>query len=179
MQRGSLKQIKNRKGVKIWRAQWRENGRGRTRILGRALDLSRLEARALLDKILKPIQLKHVPQLSSIALGRFVEDEYLTARDHVWKTSTRLTTEQIIRTHILEAFGDRLLCSITRVELQALLLLKAEEGLSKSVVNHIRWQLVAIFKFALADDLVATNPAAALFLPRIHKRVDKRTADIE
>ena len=34
MQRGSLKVIKNRHGVKVWRLQWRENGRGRTRILG-------------------------------------------------------------------------------------------------------------------------------------------------
>ncbi len=46
LQRGSLKVVKDRRGVKVWRLQWRENGHGRTRILGRYADMSRAQADA-------------------------------------------------------------------------------------------------------------------------------------
>ena len=56
MQRGSLKVVKDRHGVKVWRAQWRENGKGRTRLLGRYSAVNRSEARAALDDILVPLR---------------------------------------------------------------------------------------------------------------------------
>src|SRR5690242_16799088 len=112
MQRGSLKQMKDKRGINVWRAQWRENGRGRTRILGRVLDMSRSECRARLDDILESIQGNQGPRPSSTTVGRFVEEKYLISRGRLWKTSTRLTTEQIIRTHILSVFRDRLPSSV-------------------------------------------------------------------
>jgi hypothetical protein len=54
MQRGSLKAVLHR-GVKVWCLQWRENGRGRTRILGRCMDMSRDEADAERKRILAPL----------------------------------------------------------------------------------------------------------------------------
>ncbi len=183
MQRGSLKVIKDRRGVKIWRAQWREDGNARTRLLGRYLDVSRDEARAAFDAILAPLNARQIVSPSvNISLRRYVEDEYLPTKTRNWKASTRATTEQIIETHILAPLGSRSLRQLTRKELQAHLDSKAATKLSFSLVSHIRWQLVAIFRMALSDALISTDPAAGLVSPRCHGDVDKRvigTSDMQ
>jgi len=116
VQRGSLK-AKLKDGVKVWRAQWRENGRGRTRILGRCAELSRAEARAELDRILAPLNSRPIAPCPNMTLRQYVEDEYLTVKTRVWKASTRATTEQIITTHILSELGAQPLALITRKQL--------------------------------------------------------------
>src|SRR5262249_51455004 len=138
MQRGSLKAVLFRR-EKVWRLQWRENGHGRTRILGRCIDMSRDEAEAERKKILAPLNAKAeaAAGISGFTVRRYVEDEYLTVKSRVWKASTRATTEQIIETHILSEIGMRPLAVIGRKDLQALLDRKAESGLSASVVGHI------------------------------------------
>lgn len=175
LQRGSLKVVKNRHGVKLWRAQWRENGSGRTRILGKYADMSRSEARAEFDKILAPLAaVTSRSRAQAVTVQAFVEHEYLIVKNRVWKDSTRATTEQIIRTHILDALGGRQITSITRRELQAHLDDKAAAGLSYSVVAHTHWQLVAIFNMAKGDGLVTVNPTDGLVTPKCQRETDKR-----
>lgn len=180
MQRGSLKVVKNRAGAKVWRAQWRDNGRGRTRILGRYAEMSRDEARTELGKILEPLNARYaaVKAAQAVSLRRYVEDEYLVVRNRVWKDSTRGTTEQIIETHILKNLGHRSIPSITRRELQALLDSKAEAGLSSSVVGHIRWQLVATFAMAKGDGIITVDPTDGLVTPRCSPAKDKRIISV-
>jgi|SRR5579871_448722 len=178
MQRGSLRLVKNKQGVKVWRAQWRENGRGRTRILGFYSQMSRASARSELDKILGPLNTA-APRASAVTLRRYVEDEYLLVKSRKWKASTRSTTEQIIETHVLKTFGDRGLASITRRELQAHLDAKAESGLSFSVVAHVRWQLVAMYAMAQGDGLITVNPTDGLVTPNCKRAPDKRTITVE
>ena len=91
MQRGSLKKVLDRHGVSVWRAQWRENGKGRTRILGRYIDVRRGNARAELDKIVAAVNGKPCPPNPSDTVRRFVENEYLTQRTRQWKGSTGIT----------------------------------------------------------------------------------------
>lgn len=180
MQRGSLKVKRNRRGVKVWRAQWREDGRGRTRILGRCSDLSRDEAKAELKRIVAPVSARAASARISNAvdIATFLESEYLTVKSRVWKDSTRRTTEQIIQTHIVADLGRRALNSVTRRELQAHLDKKASSGLSSSVVGHIRWQLVAVFEMAEGDGLVTANPTKGLVMPKCEGTVDKRVIKI-
>ena len=180
MQRGSLQVVVHR-GRKVWRAQWRENGLGRTRILGSYKEISRAEARAMLDRILQPLEQKRggSRNAAAITLRRFVLDEYLPTRSRVWKASTRLTTEQLVDDHILKAFGDRPIASIVRRELQDHLDALAEKGLSASVVGHVRWQLSAIFEMAHADGLVVVNPTSGLITPRCGVIAPKRILSVD
>jgi len=165
VQRGSL-QVVLHSGRKVWRAQWRENGRGRTRILGTYKEMTRAEARGELDRILAPLNAGAAARASGGgSLRRYIEDEYLVVKSRTWKASTRATTEQIIATHILDPIGDRTLATITRRELQALLDGLAAAGKSASIVEHVRWQLKAIFNMAVADGLIQVQPAAALVQP--------------
>jgi integrase len=180
MQHGSLKVVKDRHGVKVWRLQWRENGRGRTRILGKYFEISRADADAERKKILASLNTRAViGDTSAVTLRRYVEDEYLLLKTRVWKASTRATTEQIIEAHILREMGNRALATITRRELQALLDAKAGSGLSSSVVGHVRWQLVAVFGMAKADGLTTVNPAEELVSPRCKDPGEKRLITLD
>jgi hypothetical protein len=176
MQRGSLRVVKNRHQVKVWRLQWRENGRGRTRILGTYAAMSRAEADTERRKILAPLNVAvSAVDTSAVTVRQFVENEYLTVKTRVWKASTRQTTEQIIEAHILRDIGARAIAAVTRKELQALLDRKAEAALSASVVGHVRWQLVAIFGMARADGLTTVNPAEELVTPKCKDAGEKLT----
>lgn len=180
MQRGSLKAVLHR-SVKVWRLQWRENGRGRTRILGRCADMTRAEAETERRRILDPLNTRvEAGRTSAVTVRQYVEQEYLAVKTRVWKSSTELTTTQLIERYILQDLGPRMLCSLTRKELQAHLDRHAETlNLSASIVGHIRWQLVAIFDMALADQLVQANPAAGLVMPKCKAAPDKRTISVD
>lgn len=176
MQRGSLKVAKNHQGKKVWRLQWRENRRGRTRILGFYAQMSRAEADTERRRILAPLNANVFAETAScVTVRRFVEDEYLTIKTRVWQASTTSTTEQIIEAHILSEIGDRAIASITRKDLQSLLDRKAAAHLSASVVGHVRWQLVAIFGMAKSDGLTKLDAAEELVMPRCKESGEKLT----
>ena len=84
-----------------------------------------------------------------------------------------MTTEPRMMFHLVPAFGAQLLRTITRDQMQ-LFLDKKAENLSRSVVDHLRWDLNSIFKTALSDGLVDSNPAAALFIPAGKPEGEKR-----
>ncbi len=174
MQRGSLKKV-SYQGGKAWRGQWREAGKGRTRILGRCADLTRGDALAELNRIVAAVngrEARVAPMVDT--LRQYTENEYLAQMTRQWKASTAATTEQIIESHILREIGARPLAAITRKELQALLDRKTADGLSFSVVAHIRWQLRAILRMAKSDGLIITEPAEALVTPLQKNTTDKR-----
>ncbi|PYV39262.1 MAG: hypothetical protein DMG06_23665, partial [Acidobacteria bacterium] len=62
--------------------------------------------------------------------------------------------------------GTRTLGSFTRDELQDYLEQKADQGLSYSLVVHLRWDFKQIFDLAQAEGYVQKNPAILLFVPR-------------
>jgi integrase len=50
--------------------------------------------------------------------------------------------------------------------LQAFLEGKADTKLSFSTVDHLRWDLSAIFEMAVAEKVIASNPATRLYTPK-------------
>jgi integrase len=106
-------------------------------------------------------------------LGVYLDEIFLPMCRRKWKESTRMTTEPRMSFHLKPTFGSQVLRSITRDQLQAFLDGKAAT-LSRSIVDHLRWDLNAIFKTALSDGLVDCNPAAALFTPPCKPEGDKR-----
>jgi hypothetical protein len=67
--------------------------------------------------------------------------------------------------HGIPEFGNDLLHSIRREELQDFLERKALD-FSSRVVSHLRWFLNGIFNLALSNALIQGNPAAELRIPR-------------
>jgi integrase/5-methylcytosine-specific restriction endonuclease McrA len=169
-QRGSLSQIE-RKGRKLWYAQWRQDGGRRTKILGPCSRMSRAEATSALARIVEPLNRAaglFKPGAHGLTFRDFVEREYLPLKSAVWKRSTESTNEGGIRQHLLPAFGKQLLTAITRRELQDFISDRAPRY-SRSVMSRLAVWLKDIFGLALADGVIPFNPAAALQIPRTCK----------
>ncbi len=164
-QKGSLQARKHGRH-RVWVAFWWEDGSRRSRVLGLCSKMSKGEAEAAMAAILQPINegTSRGPR-PVYTFENFVENVYLPHGRRGWKESTAGTSEQIIQKHLLPEFGNDLLHTIRRDQLQDFLDRKAAE-LSYSVVAHLRWFLNGIFKLALSDALVPGNPAAELRIPK-------------
>src|SRR5579875_1088751 len=164
-QRGSLRPRK-RNGKRYWYAQWREEGRLRSKELGLCSEMTKGEAEAILAEILRPINEnaggRALPQ--AFTFETFVRSVFLEVRRRQWKASTAMTAEALITTHLLPELGPLPLKSITREQMQKVLDAKAR-NLAESVVNHLRFHLRDIFNLALGERAVEYNPALALHTP--------------
>ena len=164
-QKGSL-QIRKHGRHRVWVACYWEGGGRRSKVLGRCSQMSKGEAEAILSAILQPINKGVAKEPKPVyTFEQFVDGVYLPFCRRSWKESTAGTSEQIVKTHLNSEFGQQLLHAIRRDELQNFLDKKALE-LGFSVVRHLRWFLNAIFKLALSDGLVLSNPAAELRIPK-------------
>ena len=76
-----------------------------------------------------------------------------------------MTVEHRMLFHICGELGDRKLGKIEREELQSFLDRKAAAGLSFSTVDHLKWDLMAIFRMAVAEGCTRRNAAELLFTP--------------
>ena len=79
----------------------------------------------------------------------YIQNVFLPQRRKKWKDSTDRTTTERFVIYLLPAFGDCELPDLTRNQLQQFLDDMARSGLSKSVVDHLRWDLRAVFKMEI------------------------------
>ena len=56
---------------------------------------------------------------------------------------------------------------------------KADEGLSFSVVDHLRWDLSAIFEMAIAEKVIEASPATRLYTPKHAPKGQTRAMSVE
>jgi hypothetical protein len=101
-----------------------------------------------------------------VLLREFVDQKYLPFQRGKWKKSTRGTSENRIQHHIVKGLGDTALKDFSLTSLQKFLETKADQGLSFSVVDHLRWDLGAMFEMAVAEKLMSANPATRLYTPK-------------
>lgn len=160
IQRGSL--VRRQHGNhENWLGFWYDaDGRRRCQVLGRAARMTEGQARAALDRIIAPLNAGRTATAPAL-FAEYVERVFIPLQAQYWKDSTARTSEQRIRRHLVGAFGKRDLASIGRADLQAFLDSKTGEH-AASTIKHLRGDLNEIFKLALSDHLVQTNPAALL-----------------
>lgn len=177
-QKGSIRPRKHGK-TKVWVAQWWEGGNKKSKVLGRFADMPKCEAEAQMALILKPLNedAGHV-QKPVFTFGGYLDEVFLPICRRKWKESTRMTTEPRMVFHLNPAFGKQVIHTITREQLQSLLDEKAQT-LSRSVVDHLRWDLNIILKTAMGDGIIKSNPAAALFTPTCKARDEKLSMSAE
>jgi len=162
-QNGSLQKL-HRGGRFVWMAFWYNNDRKRrSDTLGTVADLTKTQARALLDAIVRPVNEQRGSARATFA--NFVNDIVLPAKRRQWKESTRQTTEERIARILIPLFKDEPLASLTRATLQEFLDQLAKNGTSWSVIAHTRWDLSLIMKYAHNEGLINRNPAALLHIP--------------
>ena len=165
-QRGGLSKRK-RNGRLYWYLQWREDGQSKSKELGLVSDIKHAQAEIMRATIMEPINNGLVQGAKpAYTFEQFIEAAYLPVALRRWKESTRMTTEALLRAHLLPAFGPRSLSEIQREELQNLLDRTAGKGRSRSMVDHLPWQLRAVFKLAMGDGAVNIDPTLGLSTPK-------------
>jgi integrase len=159
-QKGSVKKQRGR-----WVAMWWVNGGRKSRVIGFVKDLTKSEARAVVDRIVAEVNAKR-DQHRVWQFGEFVTEVYFPYYSRKWKHSTKANNVNRVSVHLVGKFGALELRGLRRDELQDLLDLKASVPLSFSVVDHLRWDLKQIFDMAVAEGHIERNPALLLFTPK-------------
>src|SRR5262245_15907946 len=173
-QRGSLQKRKSG-GCWNWIAFWWQDHHRRGQILGPCSSMSHAEALAEMAKLLQPLN-SHAgePSLPVLTVCHWIRNQFLPFIGRKWKLSTACTSGDRIRSHLVADLGSLELQSVRRDLLQQYLEQKAARGLSFSVVDHLRWDLRAIFRLAVQDGYIPSNPAELLFVPRTTSRPSRR-----
>ncbi len=161
---------------RYWIGKWRdEHGKQHSKLLGKIKEMKKSAARQVLADFLRPVNA--IVEDVGTTVKDFLKDTYFPLFERKWKGSTADTNRYRIENQLIDAFGDRLLASMTRKELQTFL--DSKEDKSYSTVAHLRWDLKQVFDCALAEGLVTKNPAAMLFVPKECKRATRRTMSVQ
>src|SRR5262252_2024808 len=162
---------------RYWIGKYREDGRHKTKLLGKLREITKSEAQEKFAVFLKTV-IDHAPEISpNVTLKSFVEDVYFPFYERKWKTSTAMTNKDRIKREIVTALGQRELRTFTRDDLQAFL--DSKSSMSFSTVDHLRWDFRQIFEMAIAEGIVNRNPADLLFTPRECSKPEHRTMTVE
>src|ERR1022692_2977523 len=164
-QKGSL-QVRQHGKRKMWVLLYRDGSTRKYATLGLHSKMNKSQAEAKRDELLSEVNARNAATPDpDITFGEFLEGIALPFLRSKWKRSTAGTTENRITHHLGLEFGGKRLSSLGLTELQSFLGGKAEK-LSRSVVAHLRWDLRAVFKLALAEGYVERDPTGALFTPK-------------
>ena len=165
---GSL-QLRRHGKRKVWVVQYYDSGgHHRYKTLG-AGTLSKSRASELCTEFMHSInggEAGQGGQTRPLLLGEFISHVVLPFQRGKWKSSTTGTSEQRIISHIVKELGNVGITSFTPRSLQAYLQEKFEAGLSYSTVQHLRFDLKAIFRLAVAEGVVTVNPTLSLYKPQ-------------
>src|SRR5258708_35459269 len=195
-QRGTLRKVGRR--VKQWQGEWyvylrtpdgREKRRRRTKILGPAT-LPKHRRQTLLDNQISlhtgPPSPSGTPPNPTFAQ---LWARYTELKRASWGTSTAKTVQGIFagtskhKKHpsVLTIVGHRRIRELSPDPLQALLNHIADRGEIQSTIQKVRTYLAAALEYAVAERLIAANPARSLELPTklLKKRPSERFYSIE
>lgn len=165
-QKGSLQQVRRGKAKRWVVLYYDAAGKRRFYTLRGAGNMTKSQAEKERDEFMRTINGCDQPNadgLRPVLLREFIEQKYLVFQRKKWKASTAGTSENRIQHHIVNGIGDNAMRDFTLTSLQAFLDRKADEGLSFSVVDHLRWDLSAIFEMAIAEKVIEASPSTRLY----------------
>ncbi|MFZ0638898.1 MAG: tyrosine-type recombinase/integrase [Candidatus Acidiferrales bacterium] len=168
------------KRTKVWIARWREDviredgtlsRTQRTVVLGSLSELSRREARSLLQKRVSEINQGRRRARPMMTLEKFARDEWQPSSLLALKPSSASYYNFQLDKHILPALGSSRLCDVNRPVIQQFLLDRKRKGYSSSTVHGIRTTLAKVLQAAVEHGYLETNPGRAI---QIGEREPKR-----
>jgi integrase len=177
-QKGSL-QVRKHGGRKMWVLLYRDGHTRKYATLGLHAKMSKSQAEEKRDQLVAEANARNANAPNpDITFGEFLEGTALPFLRSKWKRSTAATTENRITHHLKTEFGGEKLSALSLKGLQSFLNGKAA-SLSRSVVAHLRWDLRAIFKLAIAEGYTDRDPTGALFTPKAALTAESRSMSKE
>jgi len=102
---------------------------------------------------------------------------YTAYKEPTLSVSSKSCYKSIINKHILPAFKDRQIKSITAPELQ--IFLNTKSGLSVSTLGYIKAVLTGVFKNAYTNGIIDRDPSATLVRPSAQKESKRALTQAE
>lgn len=144
---------------KRWQARFRApDGRERARNFDRKADAERWLARQVADRD-RGAWID--PSAGRVTFRDFAE-EWRTIQLH--RSGTSRSAEQQLRLHVYPRIGDRPLAGIRPSDIQALVH-RLDAGLAPSTTQVVYGRVVAVFRAAVRDRLIAASPCVGVRLP--------------
>ncbi len=104
---------------RYWIGKYREDGRHKTKLLGKIREITKSEAQ---EKFAEFLKLLNGPEISpDLTLKSFLEVVYFPFYQRKWKKSTAMTNRDRIQREIVASLGQREMRTFTRDELQTFL----------------------------------------------------------
>ena len=159
------------KRTKVWIARWREDviredgtldRTQRTVVLGALSELSKREARALLQKRVSEINQGRYRARPMMTLERFARDHWQAGALLALKPSSASYYNLQLEKRILPALGAYRLCDVNRPVIQQFLLEHKRKGYSSSTVHGIRTTLAKVLQAAVEHGYLESNPARGI-----------------
>jgi hypothetical protein len=180
-QKGSLQQVRRGKAKRWVVLYYNAAGKRRYHTLRGAGSMTKSQADKERDEFMRTINGCDSPGEGGLRpmLWEFVEQKFLPFQRGKWKKSTAGTSESRIQHHIVKGIGDLAVKDFSLTSLQAFLDRKADDGLSFSMVDHLRWDLSSIFEMAVVEQVIDTNPATRLYTPRHTPKGQTRAMSVD
>ena len=181
-QKGSLQQVRRGKAKRWVVLYYNAKGKRQFHTLRGAGSMTKSQADQERDEFMRTVNGCDHPDtdgLRPVLLREFIEQKYLVFQRKKWKASTAGTSENRIQHHIVKGIGDNAMSDFTLTSLQGFLERKADEGLSFSTVDHLRWDLSAIFEMAIAEKVIESSPATRLYTPKHAPKGTTRAMSVE
>lgn len=159
---------------KVWVARWREevilaDGSAsrvmRSVVLGPLSEITRREARRLLNAHLNPVNQGQYRPEGTMLFSQFVDECFNPGVLPTLKYATQEIYALLLRTHLTPRFGGHRLCDISRVEVQQYLLEKLKQGYAWETTNHLRHLLSKALGTAVNWDYIPSNPVRGVKMP--------------
>lgn len=171
-------------GGKLWRFQYRFNGKQKLLALGQypAVSLAdarqrREDARKLLANGQDPSAVKKAVQqaaaVSAASTFEVVAGEWFQKRKPEWVESHAVSVKGRLDNYILPAFGSKPIAEVTAADVRTMLL-KIEARGTVEAAKRVKVICGQVFRHAVAHDLIAHDPSAALKPSELFRKVEKR-----
>lgn len=156
------------KRIKAWVARWREDvirqdgtlhRTQRTVVLGAVNELSRREARLLLQKRVSEINQGRHRARPMMTLEKFARDYWRAGALLALKASSARIYQFNLDKYVLPALGSFRLCDLNKAAIQHALLNFKGEGYSGSTIHSIRVTLAKVLRTAVEQGYLESNPA--------------------
>jgi integrase len=156
------------KRTKVWVARWREDVIGedgtldrtqRTVVLGPVADLSRREARSLLQKRVSEINQGRHHARPMMTFAKFATEHWQPGSLLALKPSSVRIYQFNLDKYVLPTLGSLRLCEVNRATIQHLLLALKHQGYASSTLHSIRVTIARVLHTAVEAGYLERNPA--------------------
>lgn len=142
-------------------------GKQTTRTLGLKTQINRRQAEMMRDELVRPLNMSPLRSRREETFEQFIEDVFIPMKKESgeWRENTAKESTREIRRHLVSELGEVSFEELSPALLRAVLRKKADQGLRRQVLNHLKGYLADICQCAVAEGCLEANISEGLKAP--------------